>query len=86
MINDEIVITAYLIITACFFAFALWDESKPNGKIKTDPDLLIIMVICWPVVIFMMITGLIAHYLSKGIGLVISTITKIRVSRQGGQK
>ena len=86
MNNDTIAIIAYLIITGCFFVFALWDESKPNGKVKTDGDLLIIMVTCWPIWIPILIAGLIAHYLSKGIELLISTITKIRLSRQGDKK
>jgi len=83
MSNDGIVIITYLIITACFFAFALWDESKDDGKIKTDSDLLILMVTCWPVWFPMMIAGLTAHYLSKGVTKLISKLAEYRASKQG---
>jgi hypothetical protein len=78
MSNDGIAIIAYLIITACFFAFALYDESKDDGKIKTDSDLLILIVPSWPVWVPMLIIGLIAHYLSKGVTKLISKISNWR--------
>lgn len=78
MSEDGIIIVSYLVITACLFVFVLWAESKDDGKIKTDRDLLCVMVVTWPVWIWMLFAGLLAEWISKGVAKLITKIAKWR--------
>ena len=78
MTNHEIAAITYIIFNLALLIFILLDESKNDGKTKTPPELILLTVFFWPILLFMMFVCISANWSYKGIAMLINTISKIK--------